>query len=133
MSDKEKERKSFTIDPENAEVCDDHDNASALVNDLLEQYRKGSDKETVGIDLQINQKKRELRERRKEVERLEQDIQELKQLKAGISKKEDAELENAREALEDTPKKVENDAIQNWASDLGMTPQQLVDELEGTQ
>lgn len=129
----EKKRKSFTVDPENAELCEDHDNASALVNDLLEQYRKGSDKETAGIDLQIVQKERELKERKRDVERLERDLQELRELKAGINKKKDAKLSEAREALEDTPKEVENGAIQNWASDLGMTPQQLVDELQSTQ
>jgi len=126
----EKARRTFTIDPENDEICQDHDNASALVNDLLEQYRKGSDKETVGIDLQIQQKERAIRSKQREVERLQDDLRELKQLRAGIQKQENAKLEEARDALDDTPKEVENGAIQNWAADLGMTPQELIDELE---
>lgn len=129
----DKERRTFTIDPENDELCQEHDNASALVNELLEQYRKGSDKETVGIDLQIEQKQRELQERRKEVERIERDIEELEQLRAGISKQEDAQLSEAKEALANTPKEPTNDAIQSWASDLGMTPAQLIDELQDEQ
>lgn len=125
----DKERRTFTIDPENDELCKEHDNASALVNELLEQYRKGSDKETVGIDLQIEQKQRELRDRRKEVKRIERDIEELEQLRAGINKQEDVELSKAKEALANTPKEPTNDAIQSWASDLGLTPAQLIDEL----
>lgn len=128
MSDKKP--KSFTLDEENAELCDDLDNASAVVNDLLEQYRKGADKETVAIDLQIQQKERELRNAKRDVERLESDLQELKQLKAQIGVQEDAELQEARRELADTPRDPSNPAIKNWASKLGMTAQELVDRLE---
>jgi len=125
----EKKQKSFTVDLENAELCEEHDNASALVNDLLEQYRKGSDEETAGFDVQIDQKQKELRERQKGVKRIQQDIQQLKQLKAGVSKKEDAKLEEARDALENVPLEVGNPAVENWAGGLGMTQQELINEL----
>jgi len=128
MSDKKP--KSFTIDEENAELCDELNNASAVVNDLLTQYRKGADKETVAIDLQIQQKERELRNAERDVERLESDLEELKQLKAQLGAQEDAELQQAREELSDTPRNPSNPAIKNWAGKLGMAPEALIQELK---
>lgn len=128
MSDKK--AKSFTLEPENAELCDELDNASAVVDDLLTQYRQGADKETVAIDLQIQQKERELRNARRDVERLESDLAELKELKAQMNKREDAKLQDAQEALEGVPREATNPAIENWAEQLGMTPQELLNKLD---
>lgn len=126
----DKRRKSFSLDEPNAELCDDHDNASALVNDLLTQYRKGADKETVAIDLQIQQKKRELEEKDRQRERVESELQELRQLKAGVESRESADLQRAKDVLSSTPRDPSNVAIQDWADDLGMTPEELIEELE---
>lgn len=126
----EKRRKTFTLDPANAELCDDHHNASALVNDLLTQYREGNDKDTVAIDLQIQQKKRELKEKNRQAERVESELTELQQLRDGMQDQAAAELREAREALEHTPKDPTNPAIQKWANDLDMTPPELVERLD---
>lgn len=125
-----KRRKTFTLDEANAELCDEHVNASALVNDLLTQYRKGDDKETVAVDLQIQQKQRELREKDRQRDRVESELEELRQLKAKMQQREDGDLKRAKKALSSTPRDPENPAIQTWADDLGMTPEQLIEELE---
>lgn len=127
MSDKK--TRTVSLDPENDEFLRNEDNASAVVNDLVEQLRQGGDRHNAAIDLQINQKQRERKDAKKTVERLDREIQELRELKAAANKEEDAELQQAKAALEGVPRDVSNVAIQNWASKLGMPPQELIEQL----
>jgi len=126
----EKKRRTVTLDPENDRVLEDSDNASAIVNDLVEQYRKNGDRGTAALELQREQKQRELKNAKRKVENLEQDIAELDALIREYQREEDAELQEAREKLAQTPKEPDNPAIQSWAQDLGLTPEQLLDELD---
>lgn len=128
MSDKQ--RKTFTLQPENAELCDELNNASAVVDELLSQYRKGKNKQTVAVELQISQKQRELDEAEDNVERLRNDIEELKQLRREFQSQENAELAKAREALDGVPRDENNPAVKNWAEQLGMTPTELLQQIE---
>jgi len=124
-----KETRTVSLDPQNHEFLKTEDNASAVVNDLVDQLRQGGDRQTAGIDLQISQKERELTDAKGTVERLEREIQELKKLKATFERKEDARLDEAIDALEGVPREPTNAAIENWAGKLGMTPTELVEEL----
>lgn len=124
-----KETRTFSLDPENDKMCENHDNASALVNDLLTQYRKGANRQSVAIDLQIEQKQRELEAKENETERIEQDLSELRQIKAAMGEQDDAELDSARDALADVSDDPTNPGVKNWADKLGMTPTELLDEL----
>jgi predicted RNase H-like nuclease (RuvC/YqgF family) len=126
----EKERRTVTLDPENDRVLEDSDNASAIVNDLVEQYRKNGDRGTAALELQREQKQRELKNAKRKVENLEQDIAELDALIREYQREEDAELQEARAKLAQTPKEPDNPAIKSWAQDLGLTPEQLLDELD---
>lgn len=128
MSDKE--RRTVTLDAENNKVLEESDNASAIVNDLVEQYRKNGDRGTAALELQREQKQRELKNAKRKVENLEQDITELDALIREYQREEDAELQEAREKLAETPKEPDNPAIKSWAKDLGLTPEQLLDELD---
>lgn len=128
MSDKE--RRTVTLDAENDKVLEESDNASAIVNDLVEQYRKNGDRGTAALELQREQKQRELKNAKRKVENLEQDIAELDALIREYQREEDAELQEAREKLAKTPKEPDNPAIKSWAKDLGLTPEQLLDELD---
>jgi predicted RNase H-like nuclease (RuvC/YqgF family) len=128
MSDKE--RRTVTLDAENDKVLEESDNASAIVNDLVEQYRKNGDRGTAALELQREQKQRELKNAKRKVENLEQDIAELDALIREYQREEDAELQEAREKLAETPKEPDNPAIKSWAKDLGLTPEQLLDELD---
>jgi len=126
----DKERRTVSLDPQNHEWLSDHDNASALVNDLVEQYRRNGDRGTAGLELQRQQKEREKEHLEQRLENIETDIQELDALIREYRRSEDAELVEARETLADTPRDPENPAIQSWARDLGMTPEQLIEDLE---
>lgn len=128
MSDKE--RRTVTLDAENDKILEESDNASAIVNDLVEQYRKNGDRGTAALELQREQKQRELKNAKRKVENLEQDIAELDALIREYQREEDAELQEAREKLAETPKEPDNPAIKSWAKDLGLTPEQLLDELD---
>jgi len=127
MSDKK--TKSVSLDAEVHDFLKQEDNASALVNDLVEQYRKGGDRHTAAIDLQIGQKERELEQAENKVSRLKHEIEELQSLKTTFEREENAELEAAIDALEGVPREPSNPAIENWAGNLGMTTAELIEEL----
>ena len=124
-----KKPKTMTFSRENYEFLQEQDNASALVDDLVEQYRRNGDRGTVGLELQRKQKEREARHAKERAERLEDDVQELDELIREFERDHTAELDAARNALEKTPKDPDNPAIQKWAKDLGMTPEELLDQL----
>lgn len=128
MSDKE--RRTFSLDPANDEYCKELDNASAKVNRIITQLRKGAAADTVAIDTQLQQKRRELNEAERKVERIEDDIAELERVKADLTSQDWAEMTEARNALRNTPKNPTNPAIKKWANKLGMTPERLVERLD---
>lgn len=75
----------------------------------------------------VDQEQDELMEEREGLE------QQRARIKSRIEESSDAEeqkLANARDVLEDVPHDPTNPAIENWASDLGMTPDELIEELE---
>lgn len=125
-----KETRTVTLDEENDEFLADQDNASAVVNDLVTQFREGGDRGTAALELQKKQKERDLETHKNFVENLEQDIAEIEALVQEFKREEDAELQEAQDALKHVPNDPENDAVQNWAQKLGMTPTELLSELE---
>lgn len=127
MSDKK--RKSVTLDPDNAQYLTEHDNASALVNDLVENYRKHGDRGVVGLKLQRKQKEAEAQSAQERADRLFNEGEELDRLIKEFEREESAELKEARSALAETPKDPDNPAIERWAKELGMTPTELLEEL----
>jgi len=127
MSDKK--RRTVTLEEENHEFLKQEDNASAVVNDLVDQYRRNGDRGTAGIDLQLKQKMRALEDKREEVKRLERDVEELEALRREFQREENAELQEARDVLANAPRDPENEAIQTWAKKLGLTPEELIEEL----
>lgn len=128
MSDKK--RKTFSIDEDNAELCSELDNASAVVDDLLTQYRQSENRHTAALDMKIGHKENEIEETKRKLSRLEQELDDLERLRAEFTKQEDAELDKAQEELEGVPREVNNPAIQNWADNLGLTPTELIGELD---
>jgi len=127
-----KETRTVSLKPANNEFLSNHDNASALVDDLVTQYREGADRDTVALELQIEQKRRERRSAKKEVNRLDEDIAELERLKNEFQGSREDRLQEAKEVLSDVPREADNPAILNWAERLELTPTELIDELEST-
>jgi len=127
----EKKRKAFTLDPENKEFLDSQDNASAVVNDLVDQLRRGNaSRDVAALQLRRSQKQKEVERVREKLEGLENDLAEIDALIAEFESEVDPELEKALEKLENTPRDPENPAIQRWARKVELTPSDLVGELE---
>ena len=72
---------------------------------------------------EINERERELAHEKDEKSRLETQLEEY-----GTAQEQ--KLQEARETLKKVPKEPDNPAIKNWAKELGMTPEALIDELE---
>jgi len=124
-----KERRTFSLDEDNDEWLADQDNASAVVNRLVDQARQNGGTQGAAIDLNIEQKERELKNARQNVERLESEIEELRELRQQVTQQETADIERAREALAGAELNPSNPAVENWATKLEMTPAELVAEL----
>jgi len=126
-----KERRTVSISEENDEYLSDHPNASDLVDELVRKYRDGADKGTAAIEVQLEQKREELRAAKRDVERIEQNVAELEQLKAELSRTENAQIAEAKRELSSIEGELDptNPAVQNWAEKIGMTPAELIAEI----
>jgi len=123
--------KSIRFDKENYEYLSNHDNASALIRDLVEKYRTDGNREKAALKLRREQKARELDSAREEVQRLESDLSQIDALIDDLNEAEDgSNIDKAAESLENVPLDRDNPAIKNWAGKLGLTPTELIDELK---
>jgi len=124
-----KKRKTMSLSEDNHEYLSNHDNASALVDRLVTNYREGGGSMRLVQECRAEEERAKLNalEKRAEIKR-----ELLDELESSVDQKEmqkERKLSEAKESLKETPKDTSNPAIQKWASDLGMTPQELIDEL----
>jgi len=122
--------KSIRFDRSNYEFLSNHDNASALVRDLVEQYRREGKPERAALKLRRKQKAAELEEARKKVERLESDLSEIDAMIKNMNAAEETDIEEAAEALDGVELTCDNPAVNNWAQKLNITPTELIDSIE---
>jgi len=122
--------KSIRFDKDNYEYLSNHDNASALVRDLVEKYRSDGNREKAALKLRREQKARELDSARKEVQRLESDLSQIDALIDDLNEADDGGIDEADESLKNVSLERDNPAIKNWAGKLGLTPTELIDELK---
>lgn len=128
-----KERRTVSIDPDVHEYLGRTGvNASELVEELVQQHMKTNDKHTVALQVQINQKERELSSAEERVSELRQDLKELRSLRDRFESEQEDELAVALESLDGTPADPTNEAIINRANELGITPEELADELKAS-
>lgn len=125
----EKKTKSVSLDPENKRYLDKQDNASALVNDLVQQVREGGDKSTAMIEWQLDKKRDQKRETEKKLNRIENSIEELEQMKQGFNRVEQENLEKAKKMFSN-PTDPTDPAIQKWANKCGMKPDELIQHID---
>jgi septal ring factor EnvC (AmiA/AmiB activator) len=130
-----KTRKTITVDAELARIVDERDefNLSGFVNACLEQHFAGDDATTpqqTALKTQIEQIEEQVSEAEQKRERLRKKRERLESKLEDMEDDEPELMAQAREKLEHTPKDPDNAAVQNWASKLGMSSEQLVEELE---
>jgi hypothetical protein len=132
MSDKTV--KSVSIDEDAAEFLSEQDNASALVEDLVNQYRQhGMGREMAALKLRRKQKARELEKARENVERLQADLAEIDALIEDAQNAQDGTLEEAIDAVETIETEDltrDNPAVDHWAEQTGMTPTAFIDAVK---
>lgn len=128
MTDKPK---SIRFDKDNYQFLSNHDNASALVRDLVEQYRREGKPERAALKLRRKQKAAELEEAREKVERLESDLSEIDAMIENMNAAEETDIKEAAEALEGVELNRDNPAVENWAQKLNITPTELINSIKG--
>lgn len=127
-----KKRKTVTLDPEVAAYLDvEGRNASETVNRLV-RIDMGEE----AVNDQILEMRMEMQRDRYEeaASKAKNHLKRYNQLKERLEKarsKKSGLFEEAKDALAEVPKKTDNPAVQNWAQKLGMTPSELIQELEG--
>ena len=128
----DKQRRTVTLSPDADRALEQEDNASAVVNDLVEQYARTGDRGAAGLKLRRKHKLNELEEARERVARLESEVDELTALIDERENTEAAEWDTARDILgkiDDEKLTPENEAVQTWSEKLGVTPTELIEEV----
>lgn len=123
---------SVSLDEEAVEYLDKvSDNRSAFINGLLEDHRESK---SVANEAVAEFRKKQLEQKKaameSQLELFEDELEDIEETLQDSKQQVDAEIEEARLVLEDVPKDPSNPGVKNWARKLGMTPQELLDEIE---
>jgi chromosome segregation ATPase len=102
---------------------------SALWRDFGGERKAALDRRVEEIENRLGMVKRERNERDRELEELRDELEAIKAKRENAEQVKELQLQEAREALARTPKDVENQAVQNWAEKLEMSPEKLLEEL----
>lgn len=123
-----KKRRTVSLSAENDEFLKNHDNASALVNRLVEKYRKGGGREDIIQQYRLQEARTELDELQSRLEIKQDLVTELEQSVETSEDKRERLIKEASETLVSTDP--ENEAVQHWAEKIGIPPEELVEEIE---
>jgi len=117
---------TINLDDDLREWMDENNiNRSDYLNEAARMRRDSKDRmEQIIREKEIQRLRSEIGSKQSQLEELMEERKQDREWSA-------ADLEEAKEALEHTPKEVTNPAVQKKAEDLGMTPQELIEELEG--
>jgi len=129
-----KSRKTITVDAQLAELVDEKPsfNLSGFVNECLEQHFGGggmSSPKNAALQAELERLERELADLDDKKEQIRQKRESIEEELEEQAEQEPELMEQAKEKLEDAPRDPSNPAIQNWASKLGITPDELCDRL----
>lgn len=128
----EKVRISVTIDAENKRWIDNnHQKRSTFINELVTAARRnGCQNEAVVRQYRIQQLQSDKQRRKAELESIQEELEQLRSLEQEKEAKQEELIEEAREQLYGARLEPDNPAVQNWAEKIGITPQELIEELE---
>jgi len=130
----EKKRTSITVDPDVYEFLKQPDvNQSGLINELVKQYRDNQDRQVAALELRVEHLEEEAKRDRENAQRKQQQAEEIRELLQDARQTEQTKLQEARNALENTPLKPDNPGVENWADKLDMSPTELIERLENTE
>jgi DNA repair exonuclease SbcCD ATPase subunit len=129
-----KSRKTITVDAELAELVDEKPsfNLSGFVNECLEQHFGGggmSSPKNAALQAELERLERELADLDDKKEQIRQKRQSIEEELEEQAEQEPELMAQAKETLDDVPRDPSNAAIQNWASKLGITTDELLEKL----
>ena len=127
-----KQRRSVTLEPEVDEYLSRNEvNASGLVNDLVRRHMNGG----IGDDAVLRMRKQQVKS---EVEHLEartqnklEELEKLEQRLETRTERREKKLDEVRERLEGVPLEPDNPGVEKQAQKVGLSPEELIAELEG--
>jgi DNA anti-recombination protein RmuC len=128
----EKVSTSISLTAENRDYLDrEVNNRSGFINDLIDAHREGKSEMNEAIarfrreqlEQELNSVTRREDEIRNELETLNEQITQEQQRKQ-------EKLEDAKEAIGGMDLAADNPAVKNWAEKVGMSPQELLEELD---
>jgi hypothetical protein len=106
------------------------DNKSEYLRRLVKADMQGPDTDMIGLEMQIQTLEKQAQSKAREEEMLQQQAEELRELKQSFEGQQEQTLEEARQELDETPKEPSNPAIQTWARKVDLSPEELCEQLE---
>jgi DNA repair exonuclease SbcCD ATPase subunit len=131
-----KDRKTFSLDERVVEELEDETgNASAVVNDLLQEWLLSGGDGPIGKEIKLRDIESKLEEAKNERDKINRRIERLRNNKRRIEQQIEQQQEEQREKLQEAAqyvkdKPVDNPAVENWAEKLNMTPSELKKQVE---
>lgn len=92
-------------------------------NAAVERRIEETEQRIQNLKREINERKRELAKHQERLERYKSKLEEFDEYKYD-------QLGGAIEALENVPKDPDNPGVKNWADKIGITPEELLEEIE---
>jgi len=147
MSREKKKRRSVSLDEEVDEILKNNPNASQLVNSLVREYEFAGSSREAALNKKIAEKESELEQARREktryeskIDRLERDIEQLRDKLHGLTEAEKKSVkevvsmcqpdEKGRRVIKSDQLHAENEAILMRANNVGMSAERFVKEVE---
>jgi polyhydroxyalkanoate synthesis regulator phasin len=147
MSREKKKRRSVSLDEEVDEILKNNPNASQLVNSLVREYEFAGSSREAALNKKIAEKESELEQARREktryeskIDRLERDIEQLRDKLHGLTEAEKKTVkevvgmcqpdEKGRRVIKSDQLHAENEAILMRANDVGMSAERFVKEVQ---
>jgi DNA anti-recombination protein RmuC len=123
---------SVSLTAENREYIDrEVNNRSAFINDLIQAHRQGkSDMEETIARHRRQQLQSELRKIKSREQSVKDELEHLNQKITEEKKRKQKVIQDAKEALDGTRLTTDNPAVRNWAEDAGITPEELIEEIQ---
>jgi len=131
-----KDRKTFSLDERVVEELEDETgNASAVVNDLLQEWLLSGGDGPIGKEIKLRDIESKLEEAKNERDKINRRIERLRNNKRRIEQQIEQQKEEQREKLQEAAqyvrdKPVDNPAVENWAEKLNMAPSELKKQVE---
>jgi glutamate synthase domain-containing protein 2 len=122
-------RLSVSVSKDVYEYAQTKNNVSAYIQDLIEADMRGVNTKTIGLELQERTLEQEAQAALEKHERIENQLEEIREIRQNMQDEKTRALEQARENLNGVPREPTNIAIEHWAKKVGVTPEELCQRL----